>query len=320
MGTNTNHFRRNLIFALLSVIVLVVFFVMAYNYKSRTSEQKSRLEAAVAEAKQYEDEVTELKRSITSATDALSDKSDTARFVVGYVVSSEEDIATAEAQAAEYGFEPLIVLDCIDDLTVLEGLALVASDAGHEIMLTASVFTVEANETVKSLLSYMSENGIDCADIFLLRSDYSSSSNVELVISDGFSGYTIYNSTPTSGITDDGYITFDYSFLTVDSTSLTRFSSSYSNLASMVVAIELDSVRAGTLTDSFISKLLTTLAAYSKNDDCEFTSIAGVAESLLEENESAEERLLEYEAYVAECEARIDELEEIIAEIYSQLD
>ncbi|MCD7785838.1 MAG: hypothetical protein LUH18_09770 [Oscillospiraceae bacterium] len=315
-----DHVRRNIFFALLSVIVLVVFGVMAYRYRSNASDEKARLEAAIAEAKEYEDEVTKLKRSITSAADSLTDTSETARFVVGFVITSEEDMIYVEDKATEYGFEPVIVLDCVDDLTVLQTLAATASSYEHEIMLTASVYTTEINETVAAMMSYMSGAGIDYSDIFLLRSDYSSDSAVEMVISDGFAGYTVYNSSPTSGITSDGYITFDYSYLTVDSTSFTRFSSSYSNLASMIIAIDIDSIRSGTLTETFISMLLSTIATYSENDDCEFSTIANVRESLIRENQTLEERMVDYEAYVAECEARIDELEELIAEIYAQLD
>ncbi|MCD7847982.1 MAG: hypothetical protein LUG49_08170 [Oscillospiraceae bacterium] len=316
----TSHVRRNIIFALLSVIVLVVFCVLAYNYKSKSSDDKSRLEAAVAEAKVYEDEVTALKRSITAAADDLADKSETARFVIGYVISSDDDITHAEEQGAEYGFEPVLVLDCVDSLVELEALAYSASNTGHEIMLTASVFTSETNETVQSLISYMSANGIEYSDIFLLRSDYYSDASLEMIIADGFAGYTVYNTTPTAGLTSDGYVTFDYSYLTVDSTSYTRFSSSYSNMASMMIAVDMDSVRAGTLTEGFITTLLSTLSIYAENDNCEFSSIADVENALLTANETAEQRQAEYEAYVAECEERIAELEEIIAEIYAQLD
>ncbi len=314
-----NHVKRNLICALLCLVVLVVFGFLIFNYKTNSSEEKSRLEAAVAEAKPYEDEITELKRNITHAADELSDTSDTARFIVGYIVSSEDDIAIAEEQAAEYGFSPVIVLDCTDDLTELESLALAASASGHEIMLTAYVFDEQANETVKSLMTYMDANSIEFDDIFLLRSDYYADENVDMLVSDGFVGFTVYSSTPSSGITEDGYVTFDYSYLTVDSSSYTRFTSCYSNLASMVIAIDLDSIRVGDLTEGFVTTLLTTLSSYAENDDCEFSSVPATKESLLEENESMQEKLAEYEAYVAECEARIDELEEIVAEIYAQL-
>ncbi len=314
-----SHVKRNIICALLSVVVLVVFGFLAYNYMSDSSEEKSRLEAAVAEAKPYEDEVTSLKRSISSAADALSETSETARFIFGYVISSEDDIAHAEEQSAEYGFETVLLLDCVDNLEELQSLALSASATGHEIMLTSSVFTTESNDTVRSLISYMKSNSIEYSDIFLLRSDYYSDSSIDMLIADGFAGYTVYTSSPTSGITEDGYITFDYSYLTTDSSSYTRFSSSYSNMASMIIAVDMDSIRAGTLTEGFVTTLLSTLSSYAENDDCEFASISEVEENLLSENASMEEKLAEYEAYVAECEQRIDELEKIIAEIYSQL-
>ncbi|MCD7771298.1 MAG: hypothetical protein LUH23_04355 [Oscillospiraceae bacterium] len=314
----TNHARRNLILAVLSLIVLAVLGIMMYSYSANTSEQKARLEAAVAEAEAYENEVNELRRSISSAqAELLSDASGIAQFVVGFVISSEDDIAYAEEKADEYGFEPVLLLNCNYELGELESLSVLASGTGHEIMLTASVFTSDTNETVTSLLSYMRRNSIECSDIFLLRSDYYSDSSVEMLISDGFSGYTVYNTTPTSGITDDGYITFDYSFLTVDSSSYTRFSSSYSNLSAMIVAVDMDSMRSGTLTESFVTSLLSTLSSYAGNEDCEFATVSEVTETLLAEDEEYREKLAEYEAYVSECKQRIEELEELIAEIYS---
>ncbi len=315
-----SHVKRNIVCAFLSVIVLVVFVILICSYNARTSAETSQLESATAEAKPYEDELTELKRSITKAADELSDTSETARFIVGYIISSEEDITYAEEQAAEYGFEPVIILDCYDSLSDLLNLSVAASEAGHEIMLTASAFTSAANDNAISLLYYMDRNGIEYSQVFLLRSDYYSDSSIEMLISDGFVGYTVYNTSPTSGVTEDGYVTFDYSYLTTDSSSYTRFSSSYSNLASMVIAVDMDSIRTGTLTESFVLTLLSTISSYSENDNCEFSSVSDVVECLLEENQSMEERTAEYEAYVAECEQRIEELEEIIAEIYAQLD
>ncbi len=312
-----SHIVRNIICALLSAVVLAVFGLLAYNYKTNSSDEKSRLEAAIAEAKPYEDEATSLKRAISSATDDFYGTSETARFVIGYIISNDDDITFAEEQAAEYGFEPVLVLDCSGTLTSLQRLALTASGSGHEIMLAASAFTAESNETIKSLMTYMDQRGIAYSEIFLLRTDYYSDENVELIISDGFSGYTVYNSTPTSGITEDGYITFDYSYLTADATSYTRFSSSYSNYASMVIAFDMDSYRGGTLTKSFMETLLGTISSYSENDDCEFSTLSQAVENLLEENESMEEKQADFDAYIAECEARIDELEDIIAEIYA---
>ena len=314
----TDHARRNLILAVLSLIVLAVLCIMMYSYSVNTSEQKARLEAAVAEAEAYENEANELRRSISSAqVEFLSDTSGIAQFVVGFVISSEDDIAYAEDKADEYDFEPVLLLNCNYELTELESLSVLASGTGHEIMLTASVFTSDTNETVTSLLSYMKRNSIECSDIFLLRSDYYSDSSLEMLISDGFAGYTVYNTTPVSGITDDGYITFDYSFLTVDSSSYTRFSSSYSNLSAMIVAVDMDSMRSGTLTESFVTSLLNTLSSYAGNEDCEFATVSEVTESLLAEDEEYKEKLAEYEAYVYECKLRIEELEELIAEIYS---
>ena len=317
-----NHSRRNAVCAVLTVIVLIVFCIMAYSYKSRTSEERSRLEAVVSEAKPYEDELTQLKRDLSSAAEKLSETSDTAtaQFVVGYTVLSEDDIAYAEEQASKYGFSPVLILDCTYDLTELEPVALAAGETGNEIMLTASAFSEGINETVKSLIAYMVENGIEYSDIFLLRSDYSSGTAVDMLISDGFIGYTVYNTTPSSGLTDEGYVTFDYSYLTTDSSSYTRFSSSYSNMASMIIAIDVNSVRTGTLTEGFLTTLLSTVSSYTENDDCEFSSIAEVSEYLLSGDGTKSAETAEYEAYVAECEERIAELEEIIAEIYSKLD
>lgn len=316
----TNHFKRNVICAVLSVIVLVIFCVLAYNYKTDASAEKSLLEATISEAKPYEDELTELKRELSRAKDDLADTSETAHFIVGYTVLSEEDIAYAEEQASGYDFSPVLILDCTNDLTELENIVLAASETGNEIMLTASAFSDEINETIKSLLSYMSENGIECSDIFLLRSDCSSDAVIDMLISDGFVGYTSYNSTPTSGVTADGYVTFDYSYLTTDSSSYTRFSSSYANDASMIVAIDVASVRAGTLTEGFLTTLLSVLSSYAENDDCEFSGISDVVDDILTASESMDDKLAEYEAYAAECEERISELEEIIARIYAGLE
>ncbi len=315
----TSPLKVNAICAILSVVVLIVFGALAYNYISVASAGKSRLESAVSEAKPYEDELSELRKALAEGDYIPVERSETARFIIGYVISTEDDILYAENQASEYGFEPVLILDCTGDLYGLESLALTAGASGCEIMLTASTFTEETNSTVRSLLFYMSENLIDCSDVFLLRYEYYSEALLEMLISDGFAGYTVYNSDPYSGVTDDGYIMLDYSYLTEDTSSYNRFASSYSNMASIIIAIDMDSIRKGTLTEGFVATLLSILSSYAENDDCEFSGIADVSSTLLSEKES-EEEIAVYEEYIAGCEARIAELEEIIASIYSGLD
>ncbi|MCC8081352.1 MAG: hypothetical protein LIO80_05020 [Lachnospiraceae bacterium] len=317
--------RHSKIFNTIFVIFIVLLAgVLAYMIYTNNEHRKAQSEAVTelqAEVRPYEVEQQNLEAELEALQSSVSYSSEEAEILVGFVVSDTSDISWIEEKATAYSFSPVLIIDCTLDRDVIEEV-LETAEESWEIMLYASDFSEETNDSVLSVQSYLESVGREHCGVFFLRGDYSTDSNIQLLADDGFTGYTSYNSdSPEAGQTEDGFVYFDYSYLTSTGTSVSsRISELYRNKTSMIVAFDMASIDSGSLTENYVVSLLDSLQSYTENDDCSFSTVAAVVEELSEINMTEAQRQAEYEAQIAEIQERIDELEEIISDIYSRME
>ncbi|MCD8119357.1 MAG: hypothetical protein LUE29_07765 [Lachnospiraceae bacterium] len=306
---------------ILSVAMIGVIVYMVYVDRQSSQAQTDSLASLIEEAKPYEAEVQELQSELTSLKSSVSYTSEEARLMVGFAVTDVSDLSYIEEKADAYGLFPVIVLDCTLDTETIEEI-LEEMDASWEIMLYATDFSEETNASVLSVMSLLESSKREYVDVFFLRGDYSSDANIQLLIDDGFVGYTSYNSdTPQAGQTEDGFVYFDYSWLTSSGTSVaSRVSAFYKNKASMIVTFDMESINSGKLTETYVVSTLDGLLEYTENDDCFFATAADVVAELSMINEYLAEQQEENEARAAEIEDRISELQQIIRGIYDKME
>ncbi len=312
---------RNIICAILCVLLAGGLAWLLHTNQQEQQAQTAAIEAAVAEAKPYEQELDELEEELEGLEEELSYSSEEASLMVGFTCSDEEDLAYAEELAESYQFSPVLVLDCTMDMTDIAVL-LDAADDQWEILLFVPAFSEGNNENVLAVLDYLESIEREHTGMFLLRNDYSSEANIELLLEDGFLGYTSYNSSaPAAGQTEEGTVYFDYSYLTSNRTTVaTRVDALYVNNAAMLVVFDMDSVGTSSLPESYVTSLLNTMQSYTEYDDCAFSTVADVVEELSEINSIEADYQAEYEVQAAEIQERMAQLEEIIDEIYDNME
>ncbi|MCD7749704.1 MAG: hypothetical protein LUH42_06610, partial [Oscillospiraceae bacterium] len=309
-----------------AVLVVLVVAFLAYMIYPDNREQKAQAEAMEelqAEARPYEVELQNLKSELQSLQNSVSYSSEEAEILVGFVASDESAdsyISYIDEKASAYNFSPVLIVDCTMDMDIIEEI-IDAADESWEIMLYASSFSEEVNDSVLSVISYLASINREHCGIFFLRGDSSTASNIQLLVDDGFIGYTDYNSeSPKAGQTEDGSVYFDYSYLTTSGTTVSsRITALYRNKAAMIIAFDMASIQSGALTEAYVVSLLDRMQAYTENDDCSFSTVAAVTEKLSEINTIEAELQADYEAQAAEIQERIDELEELIEEIYAEV-
>ncbi len=310
----------NTVCIVLCVLLAAILIFMIYMDKRADKKQTAAIEESIAKAETYEAEQQELKSKLTALRNSVNYTSDTAKIMAGFVVSEVSDVSYIRKKAAAYGFSPIVVIDCTKETDFIEQVV-EASDRSWEIMLYTPTFSAEINEKVLSVISYLHSAGRDHCGIFLLRQDYSTASNIELLTNDGFIGYTVYNDSPKSGQAQDGSAYFDYSYLTISGTAIaSRLSILYMDKTSMIVALDMASINSDVLTENYTVSVLDSIKTHEENGECSFTSAAAVVSELSKINMTESERQAECEKESKELQAKIDELDDVIHDIYAELE
>ncbi len=318
---NRNTLIRNVICVAVSVILLGWLVYMIHSANKKNSMQSEAIEAAKTEAYPYEKELRQLEAELEDMQEGIAYASDRAEIMVGFIPTSPDDLSYIKKQSQEYGFLPVIVLDCTLEKEVRESI-IERMDKTWELMLYASKFSEEENKSVKSVLDYIKDNNHEHTGVFFLRNDYRTTENVQLLKDDGFIGYTVYNTdSPKAGQYDDGTVYFDYSYISSTSTSVgNRLASFYENKTSIIVVIDVASINDDKLDDEYITALFEALEKYADYDDCSFATVEDVVEELSNVNSIESDNAEELEADTSDIQKRIDELENIIFDIYKNIE
>ncbi|MCC8063598.1 MAG: hypothetical protein LIO70_00755 [Clostridiales bacterium] len=316
--------RLKTILCMLLSILMAAFLIVAFYRDSRLAQaQADAIAEVLAEAQPYEQELEAIESELEEMAAAVPYVSETARFVIAFELSAVSDLSYIREVAETYQFTPVLVLDCTDDLETLEGYLEAAADTGWEIMLFANSFSAEVNEDVLAVRDALEQRGMEDTGVFLLRTDYATTENIQLLLEDGFIGYTVYNETPLAGYARDdeeSVIYFDYSYMqTVNETINSRLALTYANKCVMLTLFDLERVWNGPMSESYVASILELVQTYAGYDDACVSTIAEVAAELNEAQEAEAERQQAYDEYAAQQQERIDELNELIDGIYSKL-
>lgn len=234
-NSRTTRKRKNIICAILCVVVAIVIGYLFYINQQNEKEQTVALESLQEELEPYESELQELQAELSDLNNDVSYTSEEAEIIVGFVPSEVADLSYIEEKSETYNFSPVLVLDCTMEVAEVDAI-INAADPDWEIMLFSPTFSEDANENVLSVLSLLETRNVEHCGVFLLRSDYYNITNIQLLSDDGFTGYTNYNEDNQQiGQTEDGMIYFEYSYLTSSGTTIaSRLYTLYSSKSSMI--------------------------------------------------------------------------------------
>ncbi len=305
------------------LVVVLVIALVAFAVSTIRTEQQLAAERSAAwnqlerDTDVHKQQIQQLKLDLASAEVAATYVSDHASIMVGFLVSDASDFTYMQKKAEQFGFTPVLVVDCTMGASPI-GTLLRTAPAHWEIMLYAPLFSAEINQTVLSVRSYLLESGRKDTGIFFLRKGYDTQKNLELLLQDGFVGYTSFHNSPTSGQNWDGSICFDYSNIKSDNTSVTeRLSLCYTNKASMIYTLSMSSIRSQDLSDQRVDEILEEIQSYTDRDDCSFATVAEVYQELNSINYINGQEYVLYKAEAARLEQRIQELEQTVDQMYA---
>lgn len=313
----TNRKTGNAICVVLIVILAVIIGVLVYLSRKEEMQETERLQRIADEVQPREAKLRDLEEELGEMERQVSYASDTARIMVGFVVSERDDMDDIRVLATEYGFSPVLVLNCALDAGAVADRIALAAGTDWEIMLTASPFSGKAIDAARSGLQ---DAGLQDSGVFLLRNDDYSVNHTKMLLEKGFIGYTRYHeSVPTDGCTDDPMAYFDYSYIqTAETTVGNRLAALYDSKASLILVFDMDAVNRGALPEEEIANILDLTRNYVDQDDCIYASVGEVVAGLLEAGTIEAERSDEYGQYAAGQQERVKELRKDIEEVYEE--
>jgi len=303
--------------ALTIIAVLLGLVLAGFVFRSNAIEEQQRQHVLdlQAEARPYEVELEEIKSELRTAESRFFSTHETACLALGVRPIEGEDIARTEELLQNRDVSPVLVLDCESEN--LSEILDAASEKDWEVMLTTTPMNEQSNLLITAAMKQLEERGMRRSDVFLLRNDDISDEAIALLASDGFRGFTRYQNAAGSGITEDGMAWFSYIYYRSAQINLgTWLSSLIGNSGAMIITLDMEAMHSGALGEDHVKQFLDAVEQYASEGNLKFTSTADIVEEIILAHSSKEDRQAIYNAYLAERQARIDELNETIDSIY----
>lgn len=307
---------------ILCVVLAAVLVVLLVGVYISDEEKKQEFNAAYEEyekkTEKYKTEAEALAQELSALKEEYIFYGDDTKLMIGFAVADTGDIPYIRQKANKYGFSPVIVLDCTMDSSKATAI-IEAADKKWEIMLYLPSFADDSVEKLSTAKSALEKAGRKDCGVAFCRIESIAEKELEMLESAGFLGYTVYNSSPLSGQSENGMIYFDFSRITSAAMSVTdRLSLCYVKSASMMYIFDMASIESGAVNEEAVAVFMQSLADYAQKEKCGFATVSETVSALSQINaKKAEEAAFRAER-IKEIETRIEQLDAIIMEISAE--
>lgn len=307
------------ILAAVSILAGAVLFFGLYMDRKQQQQQAVQIARQNEQAKPYEEEIRGINEQMKEEKKLLDYLSDTAQMLVGYKIYVPDDLDMIQKQAEEYGFSPIVVLDCSMEIEELTILTKSVAEKGWEIMLTGSPVTEATYDTAAQVREVLGQSQVSDTGVFLLKSGDYSEETVDMLKSNGFKGYTCFSDTVTNGCTENGMVYFEYWYVQRgDASMATKLEQMTTDRKAMIVVFDLQSLHTGLLSKKSITERLDLMQSYVEQEKVVYASTAEIVGQLSDINAVKQQRQEEYDKYAAKQQEKIDELQKKVHKIYGR--
>ncbi len=294
---------------------LALMSVMIYHYREDASQRSAHIAELAALAKEYETELTQLKREQELQEMHNYVPEGPGAAVIAFRIGDEETLLKAQAYGQKYRFTPSVIVN-VDDENVMDILALL-SDSGMDIIFACNRFNTKTGAALKTVMEAEEELIGNSTRSFLLRSNDDTETNRRILIKNGIKTLFLYGGVLSTDVTDD-FTELNYSYINRSGYSPTsRLSDLDRSEQGLLFAVDLVET---TVTEKQLDDILDSIRAADEEGKITIgatESAVNVVRSRVESENEMRERFI---ATQDERLARIEELEAIIREIYSHWD
>lgn len=314
------------VFLLLISIGLIVFLGQSViQTRALEKERTEYLDALKAEALPYEQEMAQIRQEIADYGKEKDDEEviiipPRGRVMVGYQLNTAGYLYHIRSQSEQYGFSPVIVLDCSEDLWVNQSIIISMLPTDYfEVVFTASSFNESTMENVAKVREAMRGTSLIDTNTFLLRGVFDTEENQALLLENGFDKCFRLNNNVANEVTEEGLALMGYCDMNSRSATSIKNSLEVSaeNAISVMYIFDMKSWPLSYANEKTMDSYLDAISSYAGDGSLIPSTVSeSFANLFLERVQKHQDK----DDFMEEKEARLAELEAITQEIYSRWD
>ena len=271
------------------------------------------------QAAPYEREIQALQSELNKRKNAISANTDTSGAIPCFKISSAEDVATVKELCAGYAFTPTILLSCSLEQESLNSIIEASATENYDFVLYVRTMQEDTLDTMAQLQETIAKYNPAWEPAVLLRRQEDTKQNQARLAEHGYRTLFRYNNELDDGAQDEMlYLAYGFIRATTDTSWLTDML--IDTRTSMAICFDLDGLQTNTLAEKDITDCLDVLDKHLSAGVLEYRDAQTAFLVLAQKEGRTEQAQAEYDRYAQQQEARIEELEGIVREIYSHWD
>lgn len=268
------------------------------------------------QAAPYEREIQALQSELNKRKNAISANTDTSGAIPCFKISSAEDVATVKELCAGYAFTPTILLSCSLEQESLNNIIEASAAENYDFVLYVRTMQEDTLDTMAQLQETIAKYNPAWKPAVLLHSQEDTKQNQALLAEHGYRMLFRYNNELDDGAQDEMlYLAYGFIRATTDTSWLTDML--VDTRTSMAICFDLDGLQKNTLAEKDITDCLDVLNERLSAGVLEYRDVQTAFLVLAQKEGRTEQARAEFDQYAQQQEARIEELEGIVKEIYS---
>ena len=300
------------------VIILCAVLLAVPLWMKRQQENRRQVHMSTLkqQAAPYEREIQALQSELNKRKNAISANTDTSGAIPCFKISSAEDVATVKELCAGYAFTPTILLSCSLEQESLNSIIETSAAENYDFVLCVRTMQEDTLDTMAQLQETIAQYNPAWKPAVLLHSQEDTKQNQALLAEHGYRMLFRYNNELDDGAQDEMlYLAYGFILATTDTSWLTDML--VDTRTSMAICFDLDGLQKNTLAEKDITDCLDVLDERLSAGVLEYRDVQTAFLVLAQKEGRTEQARAEFDQYAQQQEARIEELEGIVKEIYS---
>lgn len=299
-----------------AALLLVGMTVMLMHYRQETRARAAHIETLATEAKQYEAELTRLKREQEVQELHIYKPEGPGAAVIAFRIADEESLQQVLNYGTSYGFTPAILVNTAEDDT--ETLLTLLRGSGLDVVFYSVGFTADELDGLQELQWTFRKAGCGNTQSYLLRAADDTEENRAALTEAGIRTLFLYGDTLDTQITEDGTAMLNYSYVNKSGYSpANRLVDLAGSEQALLFAIDMKET---TVTEHQMEEIVSLICREGDNGAVKICTVDEAVQTVRDRVDREQGRLHEFFAAQDERNTRIEELEAAIREIYSHWD
>lgn len=301
------------------ILCAVLLAVPLWMKRQQENRRQVHMSTLKQQATPYEREIQALQSELNRRKNAISSNTDTSGAIPCFKISSAEDVATVKELCAGYAFTPTILLSCSLEQESLNNIIEASAAENYDFVLCVRAMQEDTLDTMAQLQETIAQYNPAWEPAVLLHTQEDTKQNHALLAEHGYRMLFRYNSELEDGAQDE-MLYLPYGFIRATTHTSWMTDLLIDTHSSMAICFDLDGLQTNTLAEKDITDCLDMLDERLSAGVLEYRDAQTAFLVLAQKEGRAEQAQAEYDRYAQQQEARIEELEGIVREIYSHWD